>query len=82
MKQVLIALLAFLFLLALAGAFAGVGPWRAVPAGEEGFAPLSDALFERFVLPFEVLGVLLLAALIGAICLAKRERGKGKGGSP
>jgi NADH-quinone oxidoreductase subunit J len=34
---------------------------------------LATALFDRFVLPFEVVGVLLLAAVVGGVFLAKRE---------
>jgi NADH:ubiquinone oxidoreductase subunit 6 (subunit J) len=33
-------------------------------------------LFSDWVLPFEIVGVLLLAAVIGGVFLAKRERGK------
>jgi len=36
---------------------------------------MSTALFKDFVLPFEVVSVLLLAAVIGGVFLAKRERG-------
>jgi NADH-quinone oxidoreductase subunit J len=36
-------------------------------------AALGDSLFRNFVLPFEVVSVLLLAALIGAIVLARRD---------
>jgi len=36
---------------------------------------LSSVLFDRFVLPFEIVSVLLLAAVIGGIFLAKREPG-------
>lgn len=34
---------------------------------------IGDSLFERFVIPFEVVSVLLLAALIGGIVLARRD---------
>ena len=36
---------------------------------------VSQQLFATFVLPFEIVSVLLLAALIGAVFLAKREPG-------
>jgi NADH-quinone oxidoreductase subunit J len=36
---------------------------------------LSTELFDKFVLPFEVVSVLLLAAVVGGVYLAKRERG-------
>jgi NADH-quinone oxidoreductase subunit J len=41
--------------------------------------PIADigmAIFSRWVLPFEVLSMLLLAALIGAIVLSRRETGE------
>ena len=34
---------------------------------------LADSIFRHYVVPFEVVSVLLLAALIGAIVLAKRD---------
>ena len=37
---------------------------------------VAKALFDGWVLPFEIVGVLLLAAVIGGVFLAKRERGK------
>ena len=36
-----------------------------------------EAIFRSWVLPFEVLSVLLLAALVGAIVLSRREIGEG-----
>jgi len=42
---------------------------------EEALAGLADLLIGEFVLPFEVVSVLLLAALIGALALA---RGRGR----
>jgi NADH:ubiquinone oxidoreductase subunit 6 (subunit J) len=36
---------------------------------------LADILFNQFVLPFEIVSVLLLAAVIGGVYLAKREPG-------
>ena len=36
---------------------------------------LATTLFDSFVLPFEVVSVLLLAAVIGGVFLAKREKG-------
>jgi len=35
---------------------------------------LGKSLFTEFVLPFEVAGVLLLAAVLGAVALAKKKR--------
>ena len=36
---------------------------------------LAKKLFSEWVLPFEIVGVLLLAAVVGGVFLAKRERG-------
>lgn len=36
-------------------------------------ADLGNELFSRFVLPFEIVSVLLLAALVGAVILAKKD---------
>lgn len=36
-------------------------------------AELADTLFGRYVLPFEVVSVLLLAAVIGAVAMARRD---------
>ena len=50
-----------------------------VRATEVAGAPVADiglAIFSTWVLPFEVLSMLLLAALIGAIVLARREDGE------
>jgi NADH-quinone oxidoreductase subunit J len=42
---------------------------------------MARVLFSDWVLPFEVVGVLLLAAVIGAVFLAKRERKTSPDGS-
>ncbi len=38
-------------------------------------ASAGEAIFRAWVLPFEVLSVLLLAALVGAIVLSRRDIG-------
>jgi NADH-quinone oxidoreductase subunit J len=38
-----------------------------------GTAPLGRLLFEKFLLPFEILSLLLLVAMLGAILLSKKE---------
>ena len=40
-------------------------------------AAAGEAVFRSWVLPFEVLSVLLLAALVGAIVLSRRDIGDG-----
>ena len=57
-------------LLAIGSTTWGGGPDR----GHTDTADVARALFGPFVLPFEVVGVLLLAAVIGGIFLAKRDR--------
>jgi NADH-quinone oxidoreductase subunit J len=49
----------------------GLHGGQAEAAGNGGI-PLADALFGRWLLPFEATGLLLLAALLGVIVLAKR----------
>ena len=53
--------------------YAGVG---ANVGGVEGGVPeaVGYALFTRYILPFEMAGVLLLVALIGALLLARRPK--------
>jgi NADH-quinone oxidoreductase subunit J len=41
------------------------------PAGNT--AAVSDSIFSQYLIPFEVIGLLLTAALIGAIVLARKE---------
>jgi NADH-quinone oxidoreductase subunit J len=56
------------------GAFAGEGP-ATFPAEVPRVYEIGIATFAQWVLPFELLSMLLLAALIGAIVLARRESG-------
>jgi NADH-quinone oxidoreductase subunit J len=42
--------------------------------GGSNTAALSDAIFSDFLIPFEVVSVLLLAALVGAIVIARKDR--------
>ena len=62
----------------------GVTSWVLIEAFEgkeislkEGTKPsveaIGDAIFSRYVLPFEVVSVLLLAALVGAVVIARRD---------
>ncbi len=38
-------------------------------------ATVSDSIFSQYLVPFEAISVLLLAALVGAIVLARKDRG-------
>ncbi len=49
-------------------------PGSVAPAAGAEIAPLAKLLFSDFLLPFEALSVLLLAALVGAFVLAQREK--------
>ncbi|MEU5564025.1 NADH-quinone oxidoreductase subunit J family protein [Micromonospora musae] len=57
--------------------------WTAVQLPEAGTAErIGGELFRSWVLPFEVLSVLLLSALVGAVVLSRPEIGRPAGGSP
>jgi NADH:ubiquinone oxidoreductase subunit 6 (subunit J) len=60
--------------LGLAGLFVWVfGDLRVNPPQAGSAERVGDAIFRDWVLPFEVLSVLLLAALVGAIVLSKKD---------
>lgn len=65
-----IAALAALPVLAVAFAFRDSGALR--PRGGD-LVPLASSVFTEFAFPFEVASVLLLAAMVGAIVLVRRE---------
>jgi NADH-quinone oxidoreductase subunit J len=44
------------------------------PQTEAAVRPIGDALMHKFVLPLEIMGLLLTAALIGAVVLAIKEK--------
>ena len=44
------------------------------PQAEDAVRPIGDALMHRYVLPLEIMGLLLTAALIGAVVLAMQEK--------
>lgn len=61
-----------IYLLGFSGA---EGPGALHPGAESvgTAASMGDALFGRFLLPFEITSVLLLAAIVGAVVLAKKR---------
>jgi NADH-quinone oxidoreductase subunit J len=63
-------LLLFAVVLLAAGAFPYAPESPAAPTT----APVGDALLGRYVLPFEVVSLLLLAALVGGVTLARGGR--------
>jgi NADH-quinone oxidoreductase subunit J len=50
-----------------------IGGTAAAVAASQGTRPVGDAIFSTYLVPFEVVSVLLLAALVGAIVLARRD---------
>lgn len=75
-----------------ASAFAGMlgmllwrtyAPAQSVPLGEDlvSLPALARRLFSEYMLPFQMIGLLLLAAVIGATVLARREPSDGGGGA-
>jgi NADH-quinone oxidoreductase subunit J/NAD(P)H-quinone oxidoreductase subunit 6 len=68
--------------LGLAALFVDAYRWTAVEFGEPGgVGALGGEIFGNWVLPFEVLSVLLLAALVGAIVVSRPPVGERSGGS-
>ena len=63
------------FLLVSLGSF-GYSVWKTVdtPLPENNTLTLGKLLMTDYVLPFEVVSIVLLAAMIGAIVLARREK--------
>jgi len=64
--------------LGIAGAFLQVVPTalptvREIPADFGSYRAVGLALYRQFVLPFEITSLLLLAAIVGAVVLAKRR---------
>jgi len=59
-------------------------PWRVRPGAASAMRPttetLGDVLLNEYLLPFEVISVLLLTALIGSVVLIRKEVGRGGGG--
>ena len=64
-------MIAVLIALAVAATDWSALPERAIASANE----VARVLFDQFVLPFEIVSVLLLAAVIGGVFLAKREPG-------
>lgn len=51
-----------------------MAPWPGGPTGVESFLAIGEALFGRYAIALEIMAVLLLAAMIGALFLARREK--------
>jgi len=57
---------------------AGVSPTPAGPV-QPNIVALGELLYTRFLMPFELAGLILLVAMIGAIVLTHRSRGDSRG---
>lgn len=73
------ALVATLVLGLLIAAGLSIGEWRTEAPPVETFEELATAIFDTYVLPFEVLSILLLGALFSAIYVGAKNR-KQEGG--
>ena len=69
------AIAAVIIAVVLALAIAATDWGAAATRVRVGTDAMSKLLFDQFVLPFEIVSVLLLAAVIGGVFLAKREPG-------
>jgi NADH-quinone oxidoreductase subunit J len=70
------AICAGLLLIVLVGSLKGTEAIMQQPgSGDIGFVKnLGKVMFEKFLLPFEITSVLLLAAMVGAVMLGKSEK--------
>jgi NADH-quinone oxidoreductase subunit J len=68
-------LLLFVAMAPVLVAVALLAPWRARPPGAMAptTAAIGDALLTRWLLPFEVASLVLLATLVGAVVIARKE---------
>ena len=60
----------------------GTGPLiadRPPEAAQPNIIALGEAMYSRFLFPFEIAGLILLVAMIGAIVLTHRSRGDARG---
>jgi NADH-quinone oxidoreductase subunit J len=75
--KVLLALVSLALFLGLGYVFSGPR-WvpKVLPADFGTVAQLGRELFENYVVPFEIAGILLTVALVGAVVLAKRKLGE------
>lgn len=51
----------------------GFGDDRVRPAASVGGEPIGDSIFRDFLVPFELVSLLLLGALVGAVVIARRD---------
>ena len=73
------AFLAGIVLAAVIGAALIGQDWPAAEAAAAPFAALGERLFRDFGAPFEIASLVLIVALIGAVAIARRDRGEAAG---
>lgn len=69
-----------LFFVVRSGLFRDAGVTGVVAAPATGFGSVEEIaklLFTRYLYPFELTSVLIVVAIVGAVVIAKRERGSG-----
>lgn len=72
MRRALAGLAAGLFAIILVVLILAPEAWQTAPLGAEDFQEIGDVLFGTHLLAFEIVSVLLVAALVGALYLAWR----------
>ena len=71
------ALVATLVLVLIVATGTSIPGWNAAVVPTETMEDLTNALFTTYVVPFEVLSVLLLGALLGALYVGGKQRKEG-----
>ena len=66
-------------IIAVSARHAGPGGTTIPPAAQPNIVALGEMLYSRFLFPFEIAGLILLVAMIGAIVLTHRSRGDARG---
>jgi NADH-quinone oxidoreductase subunit J len=81
LRRVLLALFVAALGLAIGrGIVSGIGPGAEGAGTTAGVPAFSDLLFQRYLLPFEVVSMLLLAAMLGVVVLTMRSTRAGEAG--
>ena len=75
---VILAIEAFYLLVTKARPAGDILPPATAANTTENLRQMGMALFNEYLLPFEVVSILLLVAMVGAIVLAKKEKGEAK----
>ena len=70
MRRALAGISAGLFAMILVVLILAPEAWQSAPLGAENFKAIGEVLFGPYLLAFEIVSVLLVAALVGALYLA------------